>query len=99
MSDTAIDVASKAQANCNGEIETPNQMRAEIFRLSYHHPVIRRVMDMCDREGHSSEDRYTMLAFWLIKDNIAMREQMMELVYRAPPKPVFVDKPHGPVRA
>lgn len=68
-----------AGTQSNGEVETPMQMRAEIFRHEYDHPIIRQVMASCDVQGMSSEDRYTMLAFWLLKDNITMRERLMEL--------------------
>ena len=71
--------SQSSQANRNGEVETPMQMRAEIFRHEYDHPIIRQVMTVADVNGFSAEDRYTMLAFWLLKDNITMKERLMEL--------------------
>lgn len=71
----------------NGEVETPNQMRAEIFRHEYDHPIIRQVMTVADVNGYSAEDRYTTLAFWLLKDNITMREWLMATT-ASTPKPI-----------
>ena len=45
------------------KVETPQEMRAEIFRLSGYDYLVRNVMNAADYNGFSAEDRYTILAY------------------------------------
>lgn len=45
---------------------TPEEMRAELFRLRYHDPIVRSCWDAADYTGMSAEDKYTLMAYHLI---------------------------------
>ena len=47
--------------------ETPDEMRAEIIRMAMHDALTQHGMRTSDRQGLSGEDRYTMLAYFLLK--------------------------------
>lgn len=49
------------------DAETPEEMRAEIFRLQHYDPLVRNVANMANYSGMSAEDRYTVLAYNALK--------------------------------
>ena len=46
--------------------DTPEQMRAELYRMSYHDPVVRNCMQAANFQGMGAEDRYTIMAYHLL---------------------------------
>lgn len=48
--------------------ETPEEMRAEIFRLSRYHHMVRNVLDRANYQGLSAEDKYTIIAYYALAD-------------------------------
>jgi len=71
---------------------TPREMRAEIFRLLRHDPLIRSVMDTADYNGMAAEDRYTLLAYYALKERNRLREMVLEQAMLRPPPPFLVPK-------
>ena len=71
---------------------TPEDMRAEIYRLRREAPLVRSVMDMADYNGLSAEDRYTMLAYHTLKESAKVRELLLEQL-NITPHPFLV--PHN----
>lgn len=57
------------------EVKSVESMRAEIFRLRHYDMMIREIMDLADYTGLSAEDRYTMLAYNVLRD----RQRLMRL--------------------
>jgi hypothetical protein len=49
------------------DAETPEEMRAELYRLQSYDPLVRAVMDSANYRGASAEDRYTVLAYNALK--------------------------------
>lgn len=58
------------------EATTPNEMRAEIDRLSRHDAMVHKVMRMSNYNGLSGEDRYATLAYYALSE----RAQLKKLV-------------------
>ena len=58
--------------------ETPEQMRAELFRLRHYDSLVRAVMDAADYSGMSSEDKYTMLAYHAMKDRNRFQAMLID---------------------
>lgn len=50
------------------DADTVEEMRVEIFRLRQYDPLVRNVMDRADYTGLSGEDRYTILAYYALKE-------------------------------
>lgn len=65
---------------------TPNEMRAEIMRLSWNNrnPLVRQVMDAADYNGLSAEDRYTLLAYHALKEMTRLQRLVHEHVLITP---------------
>ena len=66
------------------EAATPADLRAEIFRLRRELPVVRAVMDTADFNGLSAEDRYTMLAYYALRDYARVHNMLMDHVLSMP---------------
>lgn len=49
--------------------DTPQRMRTAINKSSYTHPLVRRVFDLAHIEGLSGEDKMTLLAGYLLRQN------------------------------
>ena len=47
----------------NKQLLSPEQMRAEIYRMRRDNSIVARSLDSADYLGLSSEDRYTILAY------------------------------------
>lgn len=60
------------------EAFTPEEMRAEIFRLRHYDPLVRAVMQGADYRGASAEDRYTTLAYAALQERAKLKRYAME---------------------
>lgn len=60
------------------EATTPTEMRAELYRLRHFDPLVRAVFDAADYGGSSAEDRYTMLAYYAMRDRNKVMETALE---------------------
>ena len=72
------------------EATTPDEMRAEIFRLRREAPLVRNVMDMADFNGLSSEDRYTALAYYALKESAKARSMVLDQLRMTTPNHFLV---------
>lgn len=79
------------------EAATPEEMRAEINRLSRERAsvLVRSVMDCADYNGLSSEDRYTMLAYHALRDLARHQKVALEHLLLTPATRFFVATPPG----
>jgi hypothetical protein len=59
------------------DAETPEEMRAEIFRLEHYDPLVRNVMDSANYNGASAEDRYTVLAYNALKQLCKIKQNVL----------------------
>ncbi|MCE5292938.1 MAG: hypothetical protein LLG14_27395 [Nocardiaceae bacterium] len=57
--------------------DTPQRMRAAINKSSYTHPLVRRVFDLAHIEGLSGEDKMTILAGHLLRQNDELHKQLI----------------------
>ena len=57
---------------------TPEEMRAEIFRLSFHDALVRAVTDAANYSGMNAEDRYTLLAYHTLKERCLAQSLVMQ---------------------
>ena len=73
------------------DASTPEEMRAEIFRLQYHDPIVKAVMDMANYSGMNAEDRYTILAYHALKAKNDAQSRILEFA-RISPSPAFIVK-------
>ena len=60
------------------DAETPEEMRAELYRLQYYDPLVRAVMDSADYRGASAEDRYTVLAYNALKQLAEIKRHVLD---------------------
>lgn len=63
---------------------TPEQMRAEIFRLQHYDHLVKSVMDTANYNGMSAEDRYTMLAYHALKQRNDAQARVLGFVNLTP---------------
>lgn len=73
------------------DVTTPEEMRAELFRLARFDPIVRAVFDSANFTGASAEDRYSVLAYHAIKAKIAAQNQVLEFS-SVLVRPRFVEK-------
>ena len=73
------------------EAATPDEMRAEIYRLCRHDPMVHQVMAMADHQGLSAEDRYTALAYYALRTLLAAHQQALDDAMTRPMPPFFDD--------
>lgn len=66
------------------EATTPAEMRSEIARLARQEVMVRRVMDASDYTGLSSEDRYTMLAYYSLQECQRYKKAVYEHLVSTP---------------
>lgn len=71
------------------DANTVEEMRAEISRLRYHDNIIHTVMDLADYKGLSAEDRFTILAYHLVKQNAELREMVIDY-HMSRPMPMVI---------
>ena len=55
-------------------VNTADEMRAEIFWLQHHDPLVRNVMDAANYTGINAEDRYTKLAYNALQRMIHLQD-------------------------
>lgn len=60
------------------EANTAEEMRAEILRLRRHIPMVRQVMDLADYKGVSAEDRFTILAYNILRQNEVLQRLVLD---------------------
>lgn len=72
------------------DVETLEEMRAEISRLRRHDPMVCRVMDMADYRGLSAEDRYTALAYYALRTLLAAHQRALDDAMTRPEQPLIV---------
>jgi hypothetical protein len=60
------------------DANTAEEMRAEILRLRHYNPIVRMLMDMADYKGVSAEDRFTILAYNVLKQNATLQELVLK---------------------
>ena len=69
------------------DAKTPEEMRAELYRLKHYDPLVRAVMDFADYRGVSAEDRYTVLAYNALKQLAEIKRQVLDdAILRQPPR-------------
>ena len=73
------------------EAHTPEEMRAEIFRLEHYDPLVRSVMDGANYSGASAEDKYTTLAYQALRERNRFQSMCMEYAAITPLPPFIVD--------
>jgi len=71
------------------EANTPEEMRKAFFKLIRDDPLVNRVWVTSDINGLSGEDRYTLLAYFLIKDRDQYRGRLIEQI-NLTPRTVFI---------
>ena len=59
------------------DASTPEEMRSEIFRLSYYDSLVRSVRDAANYSGMSAEDHYTLLAYNALKERNKLQSLML----------------------
>lgn len=57
---------------------TPDEMRAELFRLKHYDPLVRAVWDSADYGGMNAEDRYTVMAYHAVKAKTEAQQHVLE---------------------
>jgi len=72
------------------DAKTPEEMRAEIFRLQRYDPLVRAVIDSSQYRGASAEDTYTVLAYNAMKQLAEIKQHVFDDAIMRPPQPVFV---------
>ena len=79
------------------EANTPEEMRAEIHRLSRDRlsVIVRATMDCADFYGMSAEDRYTMLAYQALRDLAQYQKVTLEQLALTPTPHLIVATPPG----
>lgn len=74
---------------------SPEEMRAELFRLRHYDPLVRRVFDMADYNGMSAEDKYIALAYYAMKDRNNFLRQIVSMDMIRPKQYVVMrEAPH-----
>jgi len=73
-------------------INTPEDMRKELFRLRLHDPLVRRVFDVANMDGLSAEDKYTMLAYYAMADRNRFQQLLVDDAMTRP-RQFFIETP------
>jgi hypothetical protein len=74
------------------DCSTPDEVRAELFRLRRESSLVSHAMDFADYSGYSGEDKYAMLAYHALKSRAEYIKSTLSLQMRAPPQPFTVKK-------
>lgn len=72
------------------EAATVEEMRAEIFRLRHHDYLLRNAMDAADYKGMSAEDRYTILAYYALRERAKLLATVLDDAMLRPAPPMIV---------
>jgi len=69
---------------------TPDEMRAELERLSYQDGLTRKVFDMARYRGLSGEDKYAVLSYYAMRELQALRQRtLIDLSLNVRPQVIF----------
>ena len=60
------------------EVKTPEEMRAELFRLSHYDALVRQTLDFANYSGMSAEDKYTVLAYHAMSQRNQLQQMMLK---------------------
>lgn len=82
MSDEKMEIEQVKDA------ETPEEMRAEIRRMAMYDPLTSHVMRMSNMQVFSDEDRYTILAYFLLKSRQESLQRELNTAMNALTKPM-----------
>lgn len=74
---------------------TPQEMRAELFRLRFDDPLVRACLDAGDYSGMSAEDKYTVLAYNAVKQKCHLQRVIADYM-AITPMPPFIFKQGEP---
>lgn len=69
---------------------TPEQMRAELFRMSRYDSLVKVVMDAANYHGSSAEDRYTHLAYCALRERNHLQATVFESAMLTPSQTIIV---------
>jgi hypothetical protein len=72
------------------DAHTPEEMRAEIYRMGQYDPMVRSVLDTADYNGMSAEDKYTVMSYMAVKQLNELKKLQMEFMLDRPATPVHV---------
>jgi hypothetical protein len=67
------------------EAETPEEMRLELQRMRRYDALCQRVMDAADIHRMSEADRYTLLAYYALRDRQSGMARELSAAANAPP--------------
>lgn len=67
-----------------GKASTPEEMRAEIYRLRQDDPMVRDILMSADFHGLSAEDRYTQLAYYALVEYGRLRAMLLRQLSISP---------------
>jgi hypothetical protein len=81
----------------NTLITEPSEMRREIYRMRFPRafdssggPLVHHVMCVADRAGHTDVDRYTMLAYYALKEIERVKRILHDHLMLNPSPPLVV---------
>lgn len=77
------------------EVTTPEEMRAEIFRLQHYDALVRNVMEAANYGGLSAEDRYTILAYHALCAKNDALSRMIEIANTSARSQIFMQNAAG----
>lgn len=76
------------------EAATPKEMRAAIEEVIHHHPIVRNVLLMARRDGLSSEDTYSAVAYYALQMLVQTQTDYARVLSTMPMPPMFLmEKP------
>ena len=64
------------------------EMRAEIFRIQQYDSMVRHVMDMANYRGMSAEDRFTVLAYYALRERALLQNTIIDAAMVRPATPI-----------
>jgi len=70
--------------------DSPEEMRAAIFKLTRDDHMTREIMDVADYSGMSAEDRYTTLTYYALEVKISQQKMLVEQLNNNPSTPIVM---------
>ncbi len=80
------------------EPPTPQKMRVGLARAQYYNTILNRVVSIAEHEGWTSEDKYTVMTFYLVLQNEQLMDNAMRRAMLEPTPFTFADRPLAPVK-
>lgn len=75
------------------DANTIDEMRAELYRLRFHEPLVKSAFDFADYAGKSAEDKYAFLAYHALRDRQRFLQlQLTHFLTRTDCPAIFVEK-------